>query len=84
MAIASCVECEEDVEISGRVRLGQKIVCASCGAELEIASVNPLELDWATEDDADDWQEDDDFGDEDDDLALDNELDDDDEDDDWK
>jgi len=86
MAIASCVECEEEIEISGRVRLGQKIICDNCSAQLEVASVNPLELDWATEEDTDDRQADDDFSDEDDDLTLDDDelKDEDDLDDDWK
>jgi len=50
MAIANCIECDEDIEISGRPQLGQKVICPNCGAELEIAGINPLELDWAEED----------------------------------
>jgi lysine biosynthesis protein LysW len=82
MAIANCIECDEEIEISGRPRLGQKVTCTNCGAELEVASINPLELDWAEEDYDDDW-EDDDFIDEDDD-DFDDEEDEEVEDDDWK
>lgn len=86
MAIATCIECDEEIEINGRPKLGQKVTCPNCGAELEIASINPLELDWAyeEEDDDDDW-DDDDFDDDeftdDDDLEDDDDFDDD---DDWK
>jgi alpha-aminoadipate carrier protein LysW len=54
MAIATCVECDEEIELSGRLQLGQMVLCDSCGARLEIVSVNPLEVDWAYEDDEDD------------------------------
>lgn len=63
MAVATCIECDEEIEISGRLRLGQKVICPNCAASLEIASLNPLELDWAYEDDNDDWDDDDDLGD---------------------
>lgn len=85
MALATCIECDEEIEINGRPRLGQKVTCPNCGAELEVASINPLELDWAYEDDADDedWDdddfEDDELLDDDDDFEYD-----DDDDDDWK
>lgn len=89
MAIVSCVECDEELEINGSPRLGQKVACPNCGAALEVASVNPLELDWAYEDEG--WDEDDDFVDDEEDLLddddfIDNELEDDDEDEDedWK
>jgi alpha-aminoadipate/glutamate carrier protein LysW len=86
MAIVSCVECDEELEINGSPRLGQKVACPNCGASLEVASVNPLELDWAYEDEG--WDEDDDFVDDEEDLLddddfIDNELEDD-EDEDWK
>jgi len=91
MAIVSCVECDEELEINGSPRLGQKVACPNCGAALEVASINPLELDWTAEDDG--WDDDEFVDDEedllDDDDFIDNELEDDDdededEDEDWK
>ncbi|CAN5596674.1 hypothetical protein BH10CHL1_BH10CHL1_25300 [soil metagenome] len=85
MAIANCIECDEEVEINGRLTLGKKVTCSSCGAELEVASINPLELDWAEEEYEENW--DDDFSDDEDDEENDDDLDaeeDDDFDDDWK
>jgi lysine biosynthesis protein LysW len=59
MAVATCVECDEEIELPGRPRLGQKFICYSCGTRLEVVSVNPVEVDWADEEEDDDeWDED--------------------------
>jgi lysine biosynthesis protein LysW len=71
MAMATCAECDEEIEVSDRARIGQRVVCANCGARLEVVSTNPLELDPGY-DDEEEW-DDDDFED----------LDDDEFDDDW-
>ncbi|MBX3012688.1 MAG: hypothetical protein KF832_14325 [Caldilineaceae bacterium] len=62
MAVATCAECDEEIEVSDRARVGQRVVCSHCGAQLEVVSTNPLELDPSYEDD-DDWDDDDDFTD---------------------
>jgi lysine biosynthesis protein LysW len=63
MAVATCPGCDEDIQIAGRARLGQTIICNRCGARLEVIAVNPLELDWAF-DESEDLEEDyDDFDD---------------------
>jgi lysine biosynthesis protein LysW len=90
MATATCIECDEEIAISGRPRLGMKVVCSHCGARLEIVNLAPVEVDWAFDDEDED--EDDTWGEEEldleDDLADDNLLDDDDDveadDDDWR
>ncbi len=69
MAVATCAECDEEMEVSDRARVGQRVVCPNCGARLEVVSSNPLELDPAY-DEEEDWDDDDDFDD------LDEELDD--------
>lgn len=71
MAVAICAECDQDIEVSDRTRVGQRVVCPNCGAQLEVASTSPLELEPA--DDEEGWEDDDDFDD----------LDDDEFDDDW-
>ncbi len=58
MAITPCSECDEDIEIPGRARLGQKIICIHCGAALEVVATDPLEVESAQEDDYDLWDED--------------------------
>lgn len=69
MAVATCAECDEEIEVSDRARVGQRVVCPNCGARLEVVSSNPLELDPAY-DEEEDWDDDDDLDD------LDEELDD--------
>ncbi|HSJ54695.1 MAG TPA: hypothetical protein VLC52_13225 [Anaerolineae bacterium] len=56
MAIAFCPDCEEPVRVA-TPKLGQRLSCQSCGAELEIVEVSPLQLDWAYDETADDWEE---------------------------
>jgi len=58
MAVAACAECDEEIEVSDRVRVGQQVVCSNCGARLDVVSTNPLELDPAYDED-DDWEDDD-------------------------
>jgi lysine biosynthesis protein LysW len=61
MALATCPGCDEDIQLTGRARLGQTVICDRCGARLEIISVAPAELDWAF-DESDDLEDDsDDF-----------------------
>ena len=59
MATAPCSECDEEVEVPGRPRLGQKVTCSHCGAHLEVIMTDPLELELAPEDDDDLWEDDD-------------------------
>jgi lysine biosynthesis protein LysW len=72
MAVATCAECDEEIEVSDRVRVGQQVMCSNCGARLDVVSTNPLELDPAYDED-DDWDDDDDLED----GALDDDWDDD-------
>ncbi len=47
MARAFCPDCDGEIRLNHHTRLGQKLVCPHCDADLEIIGVNPLELDWA-------------------------------------
>lgn len=60
MAVATCAECDEEIEVSDRARIGQRVECPNCGARLEVVSSNPLELD-PSYDEEEDWDDDDDF-----------------------
>ncbi len=51
MPLAICPACDEDVRIGGRARIGQTMTCVHCGARLEVVEVEPIELDWAYDDD---------------------------------
>ena len=42
-----CPECDEEVTFRKKPRLGQMVSCRSCGEELQVISLRPLELDYA-------------------------------------
>jgi uncharacterized paraquat-inducible protein A len=42
-----CPQCDHIIKLSRRSRPGEKIVCAVCHTQLQIISVDPLELDIA-------------------------------------
>ena len=68
MAIAFCLDCEEPVRVLSP-KLGQRIICENCQAELEIIEVSPLEFDWPYDEPAEGWEEvddDDEWSDDDD------------------
>lgn len=89
MVTATCVECDEEIEINDRPRRGLRVICPNCGAQLEVTNTTPLELDLPI--DEEEWDDDEEF-----DTAEDDELDDewendefddfddDDDDDDWE
>ena len=58
MAIATCAECDEEIEVSDRSRVGQRVVCSNCCARLEVVSTNPLELDPGYDEEEEDWDDD--------------------------
>jgi lysine biosynthesis protein LysW len=60
-----CPDCDATIAFSTRMKLGKSIECPECGVVLEVISLNPLEVDYALEDD--DWEEyeDDDWDDDD-------------------
>ena len=54
-----CLDCEHPIELGFQPVEGQIITCPECEAELEVISVEPMELDFYYEDwDDDDWDED--------------------------
>jgi glutaredoxin len=85
MAIAFCPDCEESISVGPRPKVGQRISCPHCNADLEVIDTSPLELDWAydgpEEDEEDEeWEDEDEEGGDDED-DWDDEDDEDDEDD---
>ncbi|MEQ1730186.1 MAG: hypothetical protein ABL982_17610 [Vicinamibacterales bacterium] len=57
--MATCPECDAEVEVDETdVELGDDVTCPDCGQTLVISNMDPVELDFAPEDDED--EEDDD------------------------
>lgn len=51
MPYVTCPGCDDELYIGGEPRLGQKVVCGECDARLEVVSLDPLEVDFPSEDD---------------------------------
>jgi lysine biosynthesis protein LysW len=46
MVTAVCPECGYTVNLGAQPYEGQRVICAGCGANLEVISLGHLELDW--------------------------------------
>lgn len=58
MKIAKCPDCENEVEVSEGIDLGDIVSCDDCGSELEVSAIDPLEFDLVEEEDSDEDDED--------------------------
>jgi lysine biosynthesis protein LysW len=56
MAVAICPSCEGQVSLLDPVEMGQRVRCLHCSEELEVIDTDPIELDWAYDDE--DWDDD--------------------------
>ena len=56
MNTGTCPECDAEVPLPQGAMENELISCPECGTELEIVSLNPLELDYAPEVE-EDWGE---------------------------
>ncbi|MGD9144848.1 MAG: lysine biosynthesis protein LysW [Anaerolineae bacterium] len=46
MARVYCPDCDGGIRVNPHIKLGLKLVCPHCDADLEVISVDPLEIDW--------------------------------------
>ena len=51
MKWVKCLSCGEQIELNGKLQMGQIVVCDVCNAEFEIIGLHPLEIDWSFYDD---------------------------------
>ena len=56
---AYCPECDTTIRFKEAPKLRTKIVCEECDQELEVIGLTPIVLDWAYEDDLDEYDFDD-------------------------
>ena len=47
--IVPCPDCEYEISFDAAPNHGDKVTCPECWADLRVVSVDPLELEWATE-----------------------------------
>jgi len=52
-----CPDCEGRITVPDGYRIGRKLRCPHCDADLVVSHVKPLELDWDEDDDDDDLDE---------------------------
>ena len=60
MQSAECPQCGNNVSVGAQPKMGKRVSCKECGAELEVVWLDPLELDWpldADELDDEDFEE---------------------------
>jgi len=58
--MATCPECDADVEVDEvDADVGDEVSCAECGQNLVVSSIDPFELDFASDDDDEDEDDDD-------------------------
>ncbi len=65
ISAARCPECATNIRFDSQPALHDLVTCPECGTELEVIKVSPLKLDWAYDDEDDDWSDNDEFGDDD-------------------
>jgi alpha-aminoadipate carrier protein LysW len=57
MPRGTCPECEADVQVDEDADKGDVVECPDCGTMLEVVGLDPIELDVATEEEEEDWNE---------------------------
>jgi alpha-aminoadipate carrier protein LysW len=55
MSLTACPECEASIELQN-VMVGEIVVCPDCGVDLEVTSLEPLQLELAPMEE-EDWGE---------------------------
>lgn len=66
METTKCLDCGHIMSFTNKPKTGSLVHCTSCGTELQVVWLDPLELDWPFIDD-DDFEDDDYYDDDDDD-----------------
>ena len=59
MSRAYCPDCDGKIVFNAEPRVGTRLTCPHCDAELEVIDINPVELDWVYEESDEDWDDDD-------------------------
>lgn len=57
MPLSACPECEAEIHVDEDVDKGEIIHCEECDATLEVVGLDPIELDLASDDEEDDYED---------------------------
>lgn len=57
MPRGTCPECDAEVQVDEDMDKGDVVECEDCGTLLEVVGLDPIELDVATEEEEDDWED---------------------------
>ncbi len=57
MPRGTCPECDAEVQVDEDMDKGDVVECDDCGTLLEVVGLDPIELDVATEEEEDDWED---------------------------
>lgn len=57
---AECPSCDYKMTLGGRLRIGQRVTCPACRAELQVIWLDPVELDFPYDDDEEEFDDDED------------------------
>ena len=57
MPRGTCPECDAEVQVDEDMDKGDVVECDDCGTMLEVVGLDPIELDVATEEEEDDWED---------------------------
>ncbi len=57
MPRGTCPECDAEVQVDEDMDKGDVVECDDCGTMLEVVGLDPIELDVATEEEEEDWEE---------------------------
>jgi C4-type Zn-finger protein len=58
---ALCPLCRDSIHLNSHVKIGDRIICPGCDAQLEVVSLIPAELDWPYDGGFDYYSQDDEF-----------------------
>jgi len=61
LPLSACPECEAEIHVDEDVDKGEIIHCEECDSTLEVVGLDPIELDLASEDGEDDFDDEDDY-----------------------
>lgn len=59
MERAYCPDCDGRIVFNAPPRVGKRLTCPHCDADLEVIDLDPVELDWAYDESDEDWDDED-------------------------